>query len=435
MISAAQGAAAVGTLASCDKRTLVGLDQRIPSAPVGFTYKLQTADDKSFGMSLSWTAFNGTDTTGAKSITGINGYNIYRNNILLTSLVQNNYYIDTDIELQQTYSYTLSVVDNMGTESAQSSSLFVPVQPRSYIYSTTNSAATNGSTINQNIVNTMVNNLILAITNAQSVSAAWESLFPSLSTSTIIGIKINTLGGSYVSTKPAVVNAIVSGLTSMLGNTFPIHNIIVFDDRDSSHMNPAGFPLQDNPDQYRIACTNFNTTLNGVPVNTPEPSSSLWGKQVSLSGLPVQLTRIIDAVDYIINVPVLKDHSLAGITFSMKTFYGITDNPGSLHGTMCSPYVPQLYSYALDKVKLTVGDALIVCVNGGPAGPPTGALNTIVAGTDPVALDSWALNTINSKRNAKMQISFSPTGAARYIYAASQAPYSFGSTNVVVNEI
>jgi uncharacterized protein (DUF362 family) len=161
------------------------------------------------------------------------------------------------------------------------------------------------------------------------------------------------------------------------------------------------------------------------------------------------VSAIVKAVDYIINVPVLKDHSRSGITFSMKNLYGLVDLPQNLHSTMCSPYIPALYNTQVggamvkDKIRLIVGDAIVVCKTGGPDKEPTDLVNTIVVGTDPVAMDTWALRKINSLRKAAggnlPQISFSPSKNdqpdARHVFAASLQQYSLGSTNCVEKEV
>jgi len=53
---------------------------------------------------------------------------------------------------------------------------------------------------------------------------------------------------------------------------------------------------------------------------------------------------------------VLKDHGTAGVTLSMKNHYGSVDNPGSLHGGQCDPYIPELNNVPdiKDKTRLIV---------------------------------------------------------------------------------
>jgi uncharacterized protein (DUF362 family) len=438
LITSAKSAAGLGLLAGCDKRTVLGLDTRAPSAPVGLA---GTINVNMLTATLTWTAHDLTDNTGSKTETGIKGYNIYRDGKSIAPLVQGTTFIDNSgLAMGTAYTYTLTAVDMAGNESLDSKAVFLPMQKESSIYVVTNPAAATGTpsrpAINATVVKKMVQDVVMQVTGQTTVAAAFESLFPVLSAATLIGLKINTLGANNVSTKVAVVEAIVDGLTQMQGGTFPAYNIIVFDDRGKdSHMKPAGYILRDEPGLYRIASTNWNTTLHGTPIVTQETEDQLWGNTITMNGISQKITTIFDAVDYIINVPVIKDHSLSGITFSMKNFYGIIHNPPAIHGNMCSPYIPWVYNTIKDKVKLVVGDAIVTCANGGPSGPATHILNTIVAGKDPIALDSWALKTINSKKSTKAQVSFSPEGDARYIYAASLTPYELGSTNVITTVV
>ena len=47
----------------------------------------------------------------------------------------------------------------------------------------------------------------------------------------------------------------------------------------------------------------------------------------------------------VINLPILKDHELAGITFSMKNMYGVVDKPFALHANGCNPGVADLNAF------------------------------------------------------------------------------------------
>jgi uncharacterized protein (DUF362 family) len=481
LINSFEAAAGIGVLAGCDKRAVVGSDIRPPSAPADVSYELATDASGTVSVTLSWDRHDPTDVTGAKSETGIKGYNIYRaagsasSGTLIASMVPQppNYvsptYVDANgLLVGQTYAYTVTAIDESGNESPQSDPQLVAIQPRVYVYSATDPSVASitapGATIsNPSIQVDVVNRMIdAAVTQMQvdngsvatgaTIDKVWESLFtgPALTAATLIGIKINTLGGGNVSTKPAVVQAIVTSLKRMLGGTFNEYNIIVFDDRMLSLMTDAGYTLRDDGVHYRVACTHVNSTLHQVrPATTKEPDASLWVDAVTVSGISQRLSAIIKAVDYIINVPVLKDHVQAGITFSMKNLYGIIDSPSTLHATMCSPYIPALYSTQVngvmvkDKIRLIIGDAIVGCITGGPAGSPTNLVNTIVVGTDPVATDTWAMRTINTLRKARSgnlpQIGFNPskTGLpdARHIFDASLPPYSLGSTNCVAKEV
>ena len=469
LINSLEAAAGIGILASCDRRAIIGPDVRAPSAPAELSYELATDNFGKVSVTLSWDRHNLTDITGAKSETGIRGYNVYRDGTLIAPFVPpplNNgvpTYVDSNSLVEgNSYTYTVTAVDASGNEGPPSDPQLAAIQPRVYVYAATNPAVTPGGTISKpNIQLDQVTKMIdAAVTQMQvekgivasgaTIDKVWESFFPNLTAASLIGIKINTLGGGNVSTKPQVVQAIVNSLKRMLGGTFNEYNIIVFDDRIMGQMPAAGYSVRDNGIQYRIACTHINSTLNNVrPATTQEPDASLWSESVTVSGVPQRVSAIVKAVDYIINVPVLKDHSRSGITFSMKNLYGLVDLPQNLHSTMCSPYIPALYNTQVggamvkDKIRLIVGDAIVVCKTGGPDKEPTDLVNTIVVGTDPVAMDTWALRKINSLRKAAggnlPQISFSPSKNdqpdARHVFAASLQQYSLGSTNCVEKEV
>jgi uncharacterized protein (DUF362 family) len=421
------------------------------------------------------------DVTGAKLWTGIRAYNVYRDDTLLAQVTTPSFVDASGFAVGRTYSYAVRSIDSStvvgangqpGNQSPLSDPLLVPILKPSYVYPVTNSAVNTGAIGNPNIqvplLKSMIDSAVVqmqidkgALPSGSSqdptvVTAAWESLFPGLTVSSLIGIKVNTLGGSNVSTRPEVASSIVTSLTSMLGGTFPAYNIIVFDDRaPGSQMRAAGFTLRDVKGSFRIASASFNTTLNGVPVSQQEPGSSLWGSTVNVAGAERRLTAIFDAVDFLINVPVLKDHAQSGLSFSMKNLYGITDvwnGPATMHDTMCSPSIPTLYQSTekiangktgASKLVLIVGDALQGCFVGGPSGPPNVQPNTIIVGTDPVAIDAWAMKTINALR-AKYaptlpEISWAHSSNpnqsdARHILDAA-IEYNLGSTNFIPGKV
>jgi uncharacterized protein (DUF362 family) len=409
--------------------------------------KITKQADGTIQVALTWPEHDKTDLTGAKTETAIK-YDLYRDDALIAGGLTVTTFTDANnLQIDSNYVYKLKAVDSNGNRSPFSAPLTVSVLPFVDIFTVTKPEAVPGAIFRPNIqletVKTMLHALVMKLTNQATIPAAWESLFPGITADKLIGIKINTLGMGNISTKPQVVDAIVDGLTRMLGGTFPPHNIIVFDDRGpSSHMKPAGYILRNDPGAYRITSIQVNTTLDpAVPVTTIQAAADLWGSTVNVANVNVRLSKLVESLDYIVNVPVLKDHIQAGITFAMKNLYGIIDHPETLHSSMCNPFIPALYNVVVngvklkDKIRLIVGDALIGCSMGGPAGSPTVKPCTLVVGTDPVAMDKWALDTVNSYRNVKAQISFGETGDARHVFIASQPPYSIGSTNYSATEI
>jgi len=97
------------------------------------------------------------------------------------------------------------------------------------------------------------------------------------------------------------------------------------------------------------------------------------------------------AADKMINVPVAKHHSLTGATLGMKNWYGILGGERQrLHQHIHESLV-DLADFM--RPTLTVIDAYRVLLRNGPGGGNAGDValeKTVIAGTDPVALDAYA---------------------------------------------
>jgi len=97
------------------------------------------------------------------------------------------------------------------------------------------------------------------------------------------------------------------------------------------------------------------------------------------------------SVDKVINIPVAKHHSLCSVTLGMKNWIGIVGGPRVwLHQDIHTSMV-DLAEFA--RPTLTIIDAYRVLVRNGPTGGSLSDVElrkTLIAGTDPVALDAYA---------------------------------------------
>jgi uncharacterized protein (DUF362 family) len=102
------------------------------------------------------------------------------------------------------------------------------------------------------------------------------------------------------------------------------------------------------------------------------------------------LTPILEC-DKLINIPVVKHHSLSGMTASLKNWFGaLTGSRNRLHQGIDTNLVDL---GKLFRPTLTVADATRVLQRNGPTGGNINDVityNTIVASTDQVAIDSYA---------------------------------------------
>jgi|GEM_PF-2554136 hypothetical protein len=488
LVKSLECAAGLGVLVSCDKRAPVEPDLRLPSAPVGLVNDYGVDNNGNItDVVLNWNPNTLTDVTGA-SLTTLNpniqitGYNLYRTPdptppnvssaqpINGASLVTaTSFTDDSSFVVGDSYYYWLEAVDSDNNVSPLSAPLQVPIMAAKpvYIAQNPNAVLSTGALVQQE-VNDTVNAAVMAVAQGitkvqpQSVGEAYESILGGVTAQSKIGIKINTLAALLEFSKTdllsnglcshiEVVTAIVQGLKTMLGNTFPANNIIVFDDRYNGpaatvpmvQMINAGYSLQNDGVSYRIASVNYNTTLNGIPATEAEPSSFLWAAETfSISGIPTRLSSIIPALDYIINVPVIKDHNDAGITFALKNFFGAIDHQQPFHNGSCNDAVPQVYQLVLSQLAspagrvtpiLTIGDGFLGAYNGGPSIAPTPNWfpAQVIAGTDPVAIDAHVLKMINVMRATQKNMppySYAPKnlGSASHILTAA-LKYNLGS--------
>lgn len=449
LISTARGATGLGFIAGCNNRNPIGDDIRAPSAPKGVDGYVRYEQDGTKRAILSWDEHDLTDITGAPSETKIGGYTIYcEGKKLNTQLETSTSYADDKgpdnggLQEGLRYSYHITATDSNGNESPASKNVRVKVWPPSKIYSVTNPNVLSGLTIDPDSVKTMLHAAVKNLTRKSTVAEAYEALFPVLNSSTKIAIKINCLAGNGLCTHPEVVEAIIDGLSQMLNSSFPVDNITVFDDRMRNLMNNAGFPLKNNPNDYKVLSTYGETSIFG-PTNWSDTS-------IDISGNAQRFSNIAEEADYLINVPVLKDHSNAGITFALKNFYGVIDKPGNMHNdpnethnTWCDPYIAGVYKIVADKVALIVGDAIFAVHKGGPSTAPTYTPKTLFIGTDPVAMDMHALKLINEERTkynlyeitTEPDLNYPNRADARHIITASSDEYDLGTINKEIIEV
>ncbi len=117
-------------------------------------------------------------------------------------------------------------------------------------------------------------------------------------------------------------------------------------------------------------------------------------RQANLGGEVLTTWPVLEpflTADKIINLPIAKHHSLTGCTLGMKNLYGIIGGQRSRLHQRIHESLADLTAFA--RPTLTILDAWRVLMRGGPTGGSLADVEvkkTLVAGTDPVAIDSYA---------------------------------------------
>jgi uncharacterized protein (DUF362 family) len=198
----------------------------------------------------------------------------------------------------------------------------------------------------------------------------------------VVGLKVNCLGGRGNATHPELVEAITERLRQA-----GITEVVIWD-RQNSDLEHARFKIAEHGSGVRC----FGNDVLGF-----EDDLATFGKAGSL--MCRTLTQVCDAI---INLPVLKDHGIAGVTLALKSMFGAIHNPNKYHSDGGNPYVADVYAFApiRQKVRLHICDGLNAQYDGGPSFMPQWMwpYNGLLVSRDPVALDYVGWKIIEKKR-------------------------------------
>jgi uncharacterized protein (DUF362 family) len=109
----------------------------------------------------------------------------------------------------------------------------------------------------------------------------------------------------------------------------------------------------------------------------------------------LKIMKEVMKCDVLINLPTAKSHSSTGVSLGMKGLMGVIWDRKYFHAKVdIHQAIADLSSIV--KPALTIIDASRALITGGPSGPgKIEKLNTIIAGVDPVAVDSYGVTIAN----------------------------------------
>jgi hypothetical protein len=254
--------------------------------------------------------------------------------------------------------------------------------------------------LDENRVGELLDRAIASYTGRKKPADAWKHIVAEGGgKDKVIGLKVNGLGAERLQqagVKPG--------------------NILVWD-RNARDLKACG--LEINMDPSRMRC--FGSDVSGFEdqVETFGSSKARFSKI---------LTKECAMV---INVPILKDHSMSGVTFAMKNMYGVVERPMDLHATGCNPGVADLNAFHVirEKIKITIGDALSSVYEGGPMFRPEYLWypSSLIVGEDRVAIDQTAWGILEKKRAEMGLKTLDAAGRPpRYIATAADSVHGLG---------
>jgi uncharacterized protein (DUF362 family) len=255
---------------------------------------------------------------------------------------------------------------------------------------------TGSNRVNAEAVRGMLSAGMKGLTGAASDKDAW-SVF--ISANDIVSIKVNCSGAPEINSNPELVAAIIDNLMAV---GVPAPNIYIYD-RFDNQLKIVNFPPKVAKGVQIAAAETWRGSILGYDPNT-YVEVNFFGEEDTRSNL---IRLVSDRFTKIINVPTMKEHRAAGVTGCLKNIaYGDFSNVARSHqreksntysfiGTLAS--VEPLRS----RTVLNVMDGLRSLWQGGPFLQDPKFLffpKEIIIGTDPVAVDRWMIEAIETKR-------------------------------------
>ena len=277
--------------------------------------------------------------------------------------------------------------------------------------------------VDPDIVQNMVDAGIKRLTEIDNVGEAWKSVFPGITRDKKISIKVNCIARQDhlrgLASHPEVAYSIVNGLKLMNveGSAFPEENITIWD-RSEFELERADYTINRGPAGVKCYGTRYEISQYGLIGGYDD--SVVY----DIAGTEQYLSKILtQSTDYLINLSVLKNHTITGVTMSLKNHYGSCWSPYWMHGGLGEDYITALNALSpiREKQVLCICDALFSIVSNGPMGPPQISTKTLLFSRDTVALDTACSKMLRDNGCNTTQI-------ATYIHRASLPPYNLGRT-------
>jgi uncharacterized protein (DUF362 family) len=244
------------------------------------------------------------------------------------------------------------------------------------------------------------------------VISAWKNI---IKPEEVIGLKVNCLSGPG-GTHHELVEAICERLRQV---GVKADQIIIWDRMDEDLEN-GGFKIVYRGKQIRC----FGNDAAGFTSDF-----EIFGSAASL--VSKTISQYCDAV---INIPVLKDHGIAGLTMSLKNLFGAIHNPNKYHLNVGDPYIADVYMLPSikNKVRFTICDTINAQYHGGPSHMPhwTWPFNGLIFGEDPVALDYQGWQLVEAERRKYNLKSLKESGREpTYISTAADTNHRLGTND------
>jgi uncharacterized protein (DUF362 family) len=276
-----------------------------------------------------------------------------------------------------------------------------------------------GDYVSQSKVNEMVDRGVKELTGQSTVAAAWSALLPGYAAGKGVAMKVNFNNAQSCTDNDNIIDALIE----------PVNSLI-------SGMKLAGVREQDIwiydairpiPARFRNRCTAANVhfvdhecaeTATFVSTN---PNAAVTFANSNL--LARRLADVLINASYLINIPIIKEHGISGVTLGFKNHFGsikyvIGAGADNLHdyidpnnSAFSANYNPLVEinqnPHIRNKTVLIVGDGLYGALINTNVVPTrwqsfgNAACNSLLFARDPVAIDCVMMDLLYAEYNSQ----------------------------------
>lgn len=258
------------------------------------------------------------------------------------------------------------------------------------------------------IAKRMLEKAMMELTGAANLTDSFKRFVHASDT---VAIKPNGIAGSGMATSFELILPVVE---ACLAAGVPAENITVYEQYTSYLLSTrTGAPKFELPKGVKVAVhNNKDHGMDGVKV---------------YEGITTKYCRQLMAASCVINIGLVKDHSICGYTGALKNItHGSIHNPEAHHAHYANPQIAMLYAHPVvtSRVRLHIADAMRLMYDRGPllkdanTVVPHGAL---YVSTDPVALDTMGSLAVDAERKKHGLKPLAESGRApKYIQTAGE---------------
>jgi hypothetical protein len=268
--------------------------------------------------------------------------------------------------------------------------------------------------VNQDAVDEMTDQGMMALTGTSSVADAYRSILPNYRPGEGIAVKVNFNNTTSCNDESGKldgiiepVNALIRGLKSA---GIQEEDIWIYD------------AIRRLPDRFVNNCLYSNVKFFDVGCrlrsgfSSSDPSATVTfnlPEGIPSPDLTIKITDVLINAKYVINVPIMRAHGCVGVTLALKHHYGSINGPKYLH-KYCnqmdyyhndySPFVDvYLNPNIIGKTVLTIGDGIFGHPRTNTRAPilwetfNNGFPKSLFFSLDPVAIDCVMADIINAE--------------------------------------